>query len=214
MFPFNFTVKDIPVGQGSIIGRDNIEEFFTHVSMHEDLKDIPLAKAVPTYEDASVCLVRMMEARFISLNPMIQHMFLTLSDMERGEKRDFVLKVLVREFEDIAKEARKVFIKHKRLGMFTDFKRTLEKMDMDRIKYTNNVNDGGEIKAPIPCKLLGIHEALEDNYAWLVPENLFDENSKPKTNEKGASKTYIYKIQCMVEKTPHPAVGAPSLDNT
>ena len=184
MFPLNFTVKDIHVGQGSIIGRDNIEEFFTQVSMHEDLEDIPLAKTVPTYEDASVCLVRMMETRFISLNPMIQHMFLTLSDMERGEKRDFILKVLVREFEDIAKEARKVFIKHKRLGMFTDFKRTLEKMDMDRTKYTNNVNDGGEIKAPIPCKLLGMHEALDDNYAWLVPENLFDENSKPKTNEK------------------------------
>ena len=141
-------------------------------------------------------------------------MFLTLSDMEMGEKRNFVLKVLVREFEDIAKEARKVFIKHKRLGFFPDFKQILEKMDMDRIKYTNNVNDGREIKAPIPSKLLGMHEALDDNYAWLVPKNLFDESSKPKTNEKGASETYVYKIQCMVEKNPNPVVDASSLDNT
>ena len=73
-------------------------------------------------------------------------MFLTLSDMEMGEKRDFVLKVLVREFEEVAKEARKVFIKHKRLGFYTDFAKTLEKMDMDRIKYTNNVNNGGRLK--------------------------------------------------------------------
>jgi hypothetical protein len=33
-------------------------------------------------------------------------------------------------------------------------------------------------------------------------------------NEKGAAETYVTKIQCMVEKTPHPAVDASSLDNT
>ena len=100
------------------------------------------------------------------------------------------------------------------LGSYTNFASTLEKMDIDRIKYTNNVNDGGEVKVPIPSKLLGMHEALDDNYAWLVPENLFDVNSKPKTNEKGASETYVSKIQCMVEKTPNPAVDAPPFDNT
>ena len=59
-----------------------------------------------------------------------------------------------------------------------------------------------------------MNDALEDNYAWLVPENLFDESSKPKTNEKGASETYVSKIQCMVEKTPNLAVDASSPDNT
>ncbi|MCY5088396.1 hypothetical protein OV015_25585, partial [Salmonella enterica subsp. enterica serovar 1,4,[5],12:i:-] len=114
----------------------------------------------------------------------------------------------------IAKEARKVFIKHKRLGFCTDFAKTLEKMDMDRLKYTNNVNGEGEIKVPIPSKLQGMHEALENNYAWLVPENLFDESSTPKTNEKGDAKTYVSNILCLVEKTPHPAENAPPFDNT
>jgi hypothetical protein len=59
-----------------------------------------------------------------------------------------------------------------------------------------------------------MHEALENNYAWLVPKNLFDENSKPKGNKKGASETYIDKIQCIVEKTPNPSIDASSLDNT
>jgi hypothetical protein len=210
-----FTLEEIPVGRGCIIGRDNIEEFFTHVSMDEDFEDIPLLKTAPTYESASACLIHMLETRFVNLNPIIQHMFLTLSDMEMGEKRNFVLKVLVREFEDIVKEARKVFIKHKRLGFFPNFKQILEKMDMDRIKYTNNVNDGREIKAPIPSKLLGMHEALENNYAWLVPENLFDENSKPRSNERGV--TYIDQIQCIVEKTPNTPgndVDASTLDVT
>ena len=31
-------------------------------------------------------------------------------------------------------------------GSYTNFASTLEKMDIDRIKYTNNVSDGGDIK--------------------------------------------------------------------
>jgi hypothetical protein len=32
-----------------------------------------------------------------------------------------------------------------------------------------------EIKIPIPFKLIGMHEALEKNFDWIVPENPFDE---------------------------------------
>jgi hypothetical protein len=41
--------------------------------------------------------------------------------------------------------------------------------------------------------------------------HLLQFNSK---DEKGASETYIYKMQCIVEETPNPAVDASSLDNT
>ena len=191
MFPPNYTLKDIPVGRGSIIGRDNIEDFFTHVSIAEDFEDRHLVELAPTYEIAVASLVHMLEIKFVNLNPIIQHMFLTLSDMEEGEKKDFVLETLLKEFGGVAREARKVFTKYKILGSYTNFASTLEKMDIDRIKYANNVNDGGEIKTTIPCKFLGMHEALENNYGWLVPESLFDENSEPKSKEKGASETYI-----------------------
>jgi hypothetical protein len=30
-----------------------------------------------------------------------------------------------------------------------------------------------EIKVPIPFKLVGMHEALEKNFDWIVPENPF-----------------------------------------
>ena len=101
------------------------------------------------------------------------------------------------------------------LGSYTNFSSTLEKMDIDRIKYTNNVSDGGDIKTSIPCKLVGMVEALEKNYDWIVPENLFDENSKPRSNERGV--TYIDQIQCIVEKTPNSSgnnIDASSLDVT
>jgi hypothetical protein len=46
-----------------------------------------------------------------------------------------------------------------------------------------------------------MHEALEKNFNWICPENLFDESSVPKRNNKGFSKTHLDTIQFIVEKT-------------
>ena len=138
-----FTLKDIPVGSGSIIGKDNIEEFFTHVSKVEDFEDRSLVELAPDYEIATASLVHMLEARFVNLNPIMQHMFLTLGDMEEGEKKDFVLETLLKEFGDVAREARKVFIQHKMLGFYTNFANTLERRKKDRLRYTNKTNCEG-----------------------------------------------------------------------
>ena len=48
-----------------------------------------------------------------------------------------------------------------------------------------------EFKIPIPFKLAGMHEAFEKNFDWIVPENPFDESSKPNIYEKGSSKTHL-----------------------
>jgi hypothetical protein len=58
-----------------------------------------------------------------------------------------------------------------------------------------------EIKVPIPFKLVGLHEALEKNFDWIVHENHFDESSEPKSGHKGSSKTHLDTIQFLVEKT-------------
>ena len=54
-----------------------------------------------------------------------------------------------------------------------------------------------------------MHEALEENFDWIVSQNPFDESSEPKINERGTSKPYIDKIQCIVER-----VSVLDLDNT
>jgi hypothetical protein len=51
---------------------------------------------------------------------------------------------------------------------------------------------------PIPCKLIGIHDALENNFSWIYPENLFDESSVPRRDYKGYSKTYLDRIHFFV----------------
>jgi hypothetical protein len=87
----------------------------------------------------------MLEARFVNLNPFMQQMFLKLHDIEDSKKKDFILKTLRREFIDVAIEARKVFERFNMLGAPVNVVGTKNK----------------DFKVPIPCKLVGLHEALK-----------------------------------------------------
>jgi hypothetical protein len=167
-------LKDLSVGSGPIIEKDNIVEFFNHVSKHEDIDDRSLAELAPSYETVAAYSVHMLEARFLNLNPIIQQMFLKLHDVEDPEKRDFILGTLHKDFRDVVIEARKVFDRFDMLASCVDVIGTLDK---------TKPKSGEEIKIPIPFKILGIHEALEKNFDWIIPENPYDESSEPKSVE-------------------------------
>jgi hypothetical protein len=147
LFP-KYVLEDLSVGSGSIIGKGNIEEFFNHISMHKDVEDRSLAEVAPSYEVAASYLIHMLEARFVYLNPFMRQMFLKLHDIEDSEKKDFILETLHREFRDVVIEARKVFERFNMLGL--------------RVEVVGTNNE--EIKVPIPCKLVGLHEAFEKNF--------------------------------------------------
>jgi hypothetical protein len=119
-------------------------------------------------------------------------MFLNLHEVEDPKKRDFILEVMLKEFGDVATEARKVFDRFKMLGSCVDVISTLENVDKTKPHK--------EIEIPIPFKLMAMHEVLEKNFDWIVPENLFDESSEPKRVEKRTFETHIDKIQCLAEK--------------
>jgi hypothetical protein len=140
----------------------------------------------------------MLKARFASLNPFMQYMFLKLHEIEDPEKKAFILETLRLEFKDVVIEARKILKHFNKLG--------------SPIKVIDTNDEGTEI--PIPCKLLGLNEAFENNFAWICPENLFDENSVPKHDHKGSSKTYVDEIQCLIDKTSAVDLDASSLDVT
>jgi hypothetical protein len=184
LFP-KYVLEDLSIGSGSIIGKDNIEEFFNHVSKHKDVEGRSLSELAPSYEVASSYLVHMLEARFVNLNPFMQQIILKLHDIEDSEKKDFILETLRKEFRDVVIEARKVFERFDMLG--------------SRVEVVGTNKE--EIKVPIPFKLVGLHEALEKNFDWIVPEKTFDESSEPKSVHRGSSKTHLDKIQFLVEKT-------------
>jgi hypothetical protein len=107
--------------------------------MHKDVEEKSLAELAPSIEVASSYLIHMLEARFASLNPFMQHMFLKLHEIEDPEKKAFILEILRTEFRDVAIEARKVHKRFNKLG--------------SPIKVISINNEGIEI--PIPSKLLG-----------------------------------------------------------
>jgi hypothetical protein len=152
LFP-KYILEDLSVGSGSIIGKGNIEEFFNHISIHKDVEDKSLDELAPSYEVASAYLVHMLEARFVNLNPFMQHMFLKLHDIKDSEKKAFILETLRREFRDVAIEARKVFKHFNMLGLPVNVVGTTKE----------------DFKVPIPCNLVGLHEALEKNFNWICP---------------------------------------------
>jgi hypothetical protein len=71
-----------------------------------------------------------------------------------------------------------------------------------------------EINIPIPFKLAAVHDAYDKNFVWILPENLFYEGSKPKSTEKGTSKSTIDSIECLIERIHSLDLNAPPLDNT
>jgi hypothetical protein len=100
LFP-KYVLEDLSVGSGSIIGKDNIEEFFNHISMHKKVEEKFLVELAPSYEVASTYLVHMLEARFANLNPFLQYMFLKLHETEDPEKKAFILETMRLEFKDV-----------------------------------------------------------------------------------------------------------------
>jgi hypothetical protein len=197
LFP-KYVLEDLSVGSGSIIGKDNIEEFFNHISMHREVEEKSLVELAPSYEVASAYLVRMLEARFANLNPFLQYMFLKLHEIEDPEKKAFILETLRIEFKDVANEARKVFKKFDKLG--------------SPVAVVGTPNE--DFRVPIPCKLVGIHDALGNNFSWICPENLFDESSAARRDYKGYSKTHLDIIHFFVDKTSAVDLNASSLENT
>jgi hypothetical protein len=196
LFP-KYVFEDLSVGSGSIIGKNNIEEFFNHISMHKEVEEKSLVELAPSIEVASAYLIHMLEARFASLNPFMQHIFLKLHEIEDPEKKAFILETLHIEFRDVVIEARKVLKRFNKLG--------------SPIKVVSTNNEGIEI--PIPSKLLGLYEAFENNFDWICPKNLLSDLSESKRDHKGSSKTYVDEIQCLIENTSAVDLNA-SFENT
>jgi hypothetical protein len=196
LFPA-YVLEDLSIGSGSIIGKSNIEEFFNHISMHKEVEENSLVDLAPSIEVASAYLIHMLEARFASLNPFMQHMFLKLHDIEDPEMKAFILETLRIEFRDVTIEARKLLKCFNKLS--------------SPIKVISTNNEGTEI--PIPSKLLGLYEAFENNFDWICPKNLFSDLSEPKCDHKGSSKTYVDEIQCLIDKTSAVDLNA-SFENT
>ena len=67
-------------------------------------------------------------------------------------------------------------------------------------KYTRTTEKKEDFHISNTFKLLGIADALLDNFAWISPENLIDEASRPMKKNKDGPQPYILEIDCLCEK--------------
>lgn len=117
------------------------------------------------------------------------------------------------EFDDVAREVRKIFAHYKMLGCSLNIMHTLKTFDIKRMKYEGRTECEEEVKIPIPFKLMGFNDALENIFAWITPQNLFDENNKPRTKEKRKAEPCIGRIECICDKFANLFL-ARNIDNT
>jgi len=195
------------VGSGSIIGKENLKEYFNYVSKSKDIEDNVIAECAPDYETAVACLVYLLEAKFVNLHPVMQYMFLNLHNIDDVEKKIFILKTMTRGLGDVSIQANKVFARYNMLGSDVDVVGTLDKF--------NGVEPDAEegIKVSVPSKITGLHEAHDKNFDWIVPENLFDENSTPRRDEQGTSAHRFDRIHVLAERLSEFDLDT-SLENT
>src|SRR4051812_42631148 len=119
------------------------------------------------------------------------------------KRENLFLKLYSKSSMMLLKKPKRVFERFNILGSCVDVVGTLDK--------TKPIE---EFKIHIPFKLVGMHEAFEKNFDWIVLENPFDESSKPKRDEKGSYKTHLDEIPFIVEDFASIDFNASSFENT
>ena len=72
----NLDAKTFILGQGNVMGKEHIQEFFNCVGKLS-LDDAPILKTTRSYSDAISALVLKLESKFIRTHPTLQRLFLS-----------------------------------------------------------------------------------------------------------------------------------------
>ena len=72
----NLDAKTFILGQGNVMGKERIQEFFNCVG-NLSLDDAPILKTTRSYADAISALVLKLESKFIRTHPTLQRLFLS-----------------------------------------------------------------------------------------------------------------------------------------
>ena len=70
----NLDAKTFILGQGNVMGKERIQEFFNCVG-NLSLDDAPILKTTRSYADAISALVLELESKFIRTHPTLQRLF-------------------------------------------------------------------------------------------------------------------------------------------
>ena len=97
--------KTFVLGQGNIIGKETIQEFFNCVDTLT-FDDAPILRATRSYADAISAVVLKLESKFIHTHPTLQRLFFELPEIKNPGAKKLATLVLMNEFDYIIREAR------------------------------------------------------------------------------------------------------------
>ena len=120
--------KTFILGQGNVMGKERIQEFFNCVG-NLSLEDTPILKTTRSYADDISALVLKLESKFVRTHPILQRLFFELSDIKNPRAKKLATLVLINDFYYIIREAREIFDFY---GM------NREKPVMDEILYNSD----------------------------------------------------------------------------
>ena len=106
--PPNYKTKIFRVGDGNIIGKSVIQEFFDCTGFMPINKRSILLDT-NCYADAIVMLVEKLERKFVHLHPAWQKVFYELPNINHPIAKKISTIILMREFDFIIQEARDIF---------------------------------------------------------------------------------------------------------
>ena len=105
----NLNAKTFVLGQGNVIGKERIQEFFNCVGSLS-LDDTPILKRTKSYAEAISALVLKLENKFIRTHPTLQRLFYELPVRKDPKAKKIATHVLMNEFDHIVREARDLFL--------------------------------------------------------------------------------------------------------
>ena len=104
----NLDAKFFILGQGNVMGKEHIQEFFNCIG-NLSLDDAPILKTTRSYADAISALVLKLESKFIRTHPTLQRLFFELPVIKNPKAKKLASLVLMNEFDYIIQEAREIF---------------------------------------------------------------------------------------------------------
>ena len=100
--------KTFILGQGNVMGKEHIQEFFNCVG-NLSFDDAPILRTTRSYADAISALVLKLETKFIRMHPTLQRLFFELPAIKNPKAKKLATLVLMNEFDYIIWEAREIF---------------------------------------------------------------------------------------------------------
>ena len=192
----NLDAKTFILGQGNVMGKERIQEFFNCVR-NLSLDDAPILKTTRSYADAISALVLKLESKFIRTHPTLQRLFFELPVIKNPRAKKLATLVLMNEFDYIIREAREIFDFY---GM------NREKPVIDEILYNsdyalrhlfgNNQIFDENLKKEVPILdvIQQVFNNVNQHYSWIVAGNQRGYDVKQLNSAKVAMDNMFYVV--------------------